>query len=116
MGFRREALLPQPRQTATHVRGMKTCNRRDDEVRGWLQYMDGDGLAVRPVVAEAREHVPEVRRDHGHAREERGLFQRMRREAARLPTLTARQRQILARIVNGTESVAIAIRKQLQKI
>ena len=31
-------------------------------------------------------------------------------------TSTARQRQILARIVNGTESVAIAIRKQLQKI
>jgi len=55
-----------------------------------------DGLVVHAVVAEAREHVPQVRRDHGHPREERGLFQRMRGEAAPSPLVLHLVENVLA--------------------
>ena len=56
----------------------------------------GDGLAVRPVVAEPRGHVPEVRRDHGHSREEGRLPQRVRREAAPSPLVLHLVEDVLA--------------------
>ena len=55
-----------------------------------------DGLVVRPVVAEPREHVPEVRRDHGKPRKERGLLQRVRREAAPSPLVLHLVEDVLA--------------------
>lgn len=36
-----------------------------------------DGLVVHAVVAEPREHIPQIRRNHGHPREKRGLLQRV---------------------------------------
>ncbi len=55
-----------------------------------------DGLVVHAVVAEPREHIPQVRRNHGHPREERGLLQRMRREAAPSPLVLHFVEDILA--------------------
>ena len=54
------------------------------------------GLAVRPVVAEPREHVPEVRRDDGKAREQGGLGEGAGRKAAPSPPVLHLVEDVLA--------------------